>query len=52
MAYTWAICSVRVQDGVGEDAKALLEYLEDGWEPFAVTGIQGDLTYHLKKSRS
>lgn len=44
----WGTKQVRVQGGVEDDQLNLCAALEDGWEPFAVTGVRGDYTYHLK----
>lgn len=44
----WGTKQVRVQGGVEDDQRNLCAALGDGWEPFAVTGVRGDYTYHLK----
>lgn len=46
---SWQTKQVRVQGGVSDDQLNLTEALEEGWEPFAVTGVRGDYTYHMRR---
>jgi hypothetical protein len=45
----WEVKQVRVQGGVNEDQIHLYASLEEGFEPFAVTGERGDVVYHMKR---
>lgn len=45
----WDIKRVHVQDGVQADLNKLYATLEEGWEPYSVTGTLGDFTHHFKR---
>lgn len=46
----WNVASIHVRDGCeADDMPELNGYLEDGWEPFAVTSDGDGARYHVRR---